>query len=103
MPKLSSFGRGKKFRPKKSLTSLLHAALSSCQAYDSTYDCDVRFSLGRSTLTTPTPLPVKTSLKFSTKCYQYRSMTSSLLAQFMEDKNTFSVCVSEREVSVYGR
>ena len=27
MPKLSSFGRGKKFRPKKSLTSLLHAAL----------------------------------------------------------------------------
>ena len=25
MPKLSSFGRGKKFRPKKSLTSLLHA------------------------------------------------------------------------------
>ena len=26
-PKLSSFGRGKKFRPKKSLTSLLHAAL----------------------------------------------------------------------------
>ena len=29
MPKLSSFGRGKKFRPKKSLTSLLHAALQS--------------------------------------------------------------------------
>ena len=27
MPKLSSFGRGKKFWPKKSLTSLLHAAL----------------------------------------------------------------------------
>ena len=27
MQKLSSFGRGKKFRPKKSLTSLLHAAL----------------------------------------------------------------------------
>ena len=27
MPKLSSFGRGKKFRPKKSLTSLLQAAL----------------------------------------------------------------------------
>ena len=27
MPKLSSFGREKKFRPKKSLTSLLHAAL----------------------------------------------------------------------------
>ena len=27
MPKLSSFGRGKKFQPKKSLTSLLHAAL----------------------------------------------------------------------------
>ena len=27
MPKLSSFGRGKKFGPKKSLTSLLHAAL----------------------------------------------------------------------------
>ena len=27
MPKLSSFGRGKNFRPKKSLTSLLHAAL----------------------------------------------------------------------------
>ena len=27
MLKLSSFGRGKKFRPKKSLTSLLHAAL----------------------------------------------------------------------------
>ena len=27
MPKLSSFGRAKKFRPKKSLTSLLHAAL----------------------------------------------------------------------------
>ena len=27
MPKLSSFGRGKKFRSKKSLTSLLHAAL----------------------------------------------------------------------------
>ena len=27
MPKLSSFGQGKKFRPKKSLTSLLHAAL----------------------------------------------------------------------------
>ena len=33
MPKLSSFGRGKKFRPKKSLTSLLHAAL---QEYNST-------------------------------------------------------------------
>ena len=30
MPKLSSFGRGKKFRPKKSLTSLLHAALQLC-------------------------------------------------------------------------
>ena len=27
MQKLSSFGRGKKFRPKKSLTSLLYAAL----------------------------------------------------------------------------
>ena len=27
MPKLSSFGRGKTIRPKKSLTSLLHAAL----------------------------------------------------------------------------
>ena len=27
MPKLSSFGRGKKIRPKKSLTSFLHAAL----------------------------------------------------------------------------
>ena len=27
MPKLSSLGRGKKFRPKKSLTSLLHTAL----------------------------------------------------------------------------
>ena len=27
MQKLSSFGQGKKFRPKKSLTSLLHAAL----------------------------------------------------------------------------
>ena len=27
MPKLSSFGQGKKFRPKKSLTTLLHAAL----------------------------------------------------------------------------
>ena len=27
MQKLSSFGRGKKFRPKQSLTSLLHAAL----------------------------------------------------------------------------
>ena len=27
MPKLSSFGRGQKFWPKKSLTSLLHAAL----------------------------------------------------------------------------
>ena len=27
MPKLNSFGRGKQFRPKKSLTSLLHAAL----------------------------------------------------------------------------
>ena len=27
IPKLSSFGRGKKFRPKKSLTSLLQAAL----------------------------------------------------------------------------
>ena len=33
MPKLSSFGRGKKFRPKKPLTSLLHAAL---QEYNST-------------------------------------------------------------------
>ena len=33
MPKLSSFGRGKKFWPKKSLTSLLHAAL---QEYNST-------------------------------------------------------------------
>ena len=27
MPKLSSFGRGKKIRPKKSLTRLLHEAL----------------------------------------------------------------------------
>ena len=27
MPKLSSFGKGKTIRPKKSLTSLLHAAL----------------------------------------------------------------------------
>ena len=27
MPKLSSFGRGKTIRPKKSLTSFLHAAL----------------------------------------------------------------------------
>ena len=27
MPKLSSFGRGKIIRPKKSLTSFLHAAL----------------------------------------------------------------------------
>ena len=27
MPKLSSFGQGKTIRPKKSLTSLLHAAL----------------------------------------------------------------------------
>ena len=27
MPKLSSFGRGKTIRPKKSLTSLFHAAL----------------------------------------------------------------------------
>ena len=33
MPKLSSFGRGKKFRPKKSLTSLLHAALQLCFTY----------------------------------------------------------------------
>ena len=33
MQKLSSFGRGKQFRPKKSLTSLLHAAL---QEYNST-------------------------------------------------------------------
>ena len=32
MPKLSSFGRGKKFRPKKSLTSLLHAALQFISA-----------------------------------------------------------------------
>ena len=33
MPKLSSFGQGKTIRPKKSLTSLLHAAL---QEYNST-------------------------------------------------------------------
>ena len=43
MPKLSSLGRGKKFRPKKSLTSLLHAAL---QLFVSRYchmgvDCNV--------------------------------------------------------------
>ena len=31
MQKLSSFGQGKKFRPKKSLTSLLHAALQFIQ------------------------------------------------------------------------
>ena len=33
MPKLSSSGRGKKFRPKKSLTSLLHAALQLFNIY----------------------------------------------------------------------
>ena len=33
MLKLSSFGRGKKFRPKKSLTSLLHAALQLCLVF----------------------------------------------------------------------
>ena len=37
MPKLSSFGRGKKFRPKKSLTSLLQAALQ----LKTTYYCTV--------------------------------------------------------------
>ena len=35
MPKLSSFGRGKTIRPKKSLTSFLHAALQiSPMAYN---------------------------------------------------------------------
>ena len=34
MPKLSSFGRRKKFRPKKSLTSLLHAALQLLYTQD---------------------------------------------------------------------
>ena len=38
MPKLSSFGRGKKFRPKKSLTSLLHAALQLLTAIDLAYN-----------------------------------------------------------------
>ena len=33
MPKLSSFGRGKTIRPKKSLTSLLHAALQLLPGY----------------------------------------------------------------------
>ena len=40
MQKLSSFGRGKKFRPKKSLTSLLHAALQlldACSIYMSLF------------------------------------------------------------------
>ena len=31
MPKLSSFGQGKNFQPKKSLTSLLHVALQLLQ------------------------------------------------------------------------
>ena len=34
MPKLSSFGRGKTIRPKKSLTSLLHAALQLYAQYE---------------------------------------------------------------------
>ena len=36
MPKLSSFGRGKTIRPKKSLTSLLHAALQLSVLHPST-------------------------------------------------------------------
>ena len=42
MPKLSSFGRGKTIRPKKSLTSLLHAALQLVHAFSvriSSYGC----------------------------------------------------------------
>ena len=40
MPKLSSFGRGKTIRPKKSLTSLLHAALQFENSFDSVFLID---------------------------------------------------------------
>ena len=49
MPKLSSFGRGKKFRPKKSLTSLLHAALQLFNSF--ILHCDGNNSAS------PTPSP----------------------------------------------
>ena len=50
-PKLSSFGRGKTIRPKKSLTSFLHAALQeynstgnelSCKSYCDVYKIRLR-------------------------------------------------------------
>ena len=43
MPKLSSFGRGKTIRPKKSLTSLLHAAVQLYMV--SMYDYDYAYVL----------------------------------------------------------
>ena len=42
MPKLSSFGRGKNFPPKKSLTSLLHAALQLGLAQSLTFQLVLR-------------------------------------------------------------
>ena len=39
MPKLSSFGRGKTVRTKKSLTSLLHAALQECNSTGNELSC----------------------------------------------------------------
>ena len=51
MPKLSSFGRGKKFRPKKSLTSLLHAALqlSIISIVDENRSLSIKFDSNQST------------------------------------------------------
>ena len=45
MPKLSSFGRGKTIRPKKSLTSLLHAALQFRTQKDRVGSSDIRLGV----------------------------------------------------------
>ena len=53
MPKLSSFGRGKTIRPKKSLTSFLHAALQLILDIKYTLSISILGTLGKTFLGIP--------------------------------------------------
>ena len=64
MPKLSSFGRGKTIRPKKSLTSLLHAALQLQSKYTYMYKMANNVSIHSNLFTARRSLPLPLNQDF---------------------------------------